>query len=84
MVGNKYPRKDDRAGLGDWEVTHDKLPGGIRALTDAAKEAGVKFGTMDRAGMVNPKSELFEQHPDWASIIPTARRITTATSWCST
>ena len=40
--GNKYPRKNDRAGLGDWEVTHDKLPGGIRALTDAAKEAGVK------------------------------------------
>lgn len=42
--GNKYPRKDDRAGLGDWKVTHDKLPGGIRALTDAAKETGVKFG----------------------------------------
>lgn len=64
--GNKYPRKNDRAGLGDWEVTHDKLPGGIRALTDAAKEAGVKFGLWIEPEMVNPKSELFEQHPEWA------------------
>lgn len=68
--GNKYPRKDDRAGLGDWEVTHDKLPGGIRALTDAAKEAGVKFGLWIEPEMVNPKSELFEQHPDWAIHYP--------------
>lgn len=68
--GNKYPRKNDRAGLGDWEVTHDKLPGGIRALTDAAKEAGVKFGLWIEPEMVNPKSELFEQHPDWAIHYP--------------
>lgn len=23
---NKYPRKNDHAGLGDWDVNHDKLP----------------------------------------------------------
>ena len=63
---NKYPRKDDKAGLGDWEVTHDKLPGGVPALVDAAKEAGVKFGIWIEPEMVNPKSELFEKHPDWA------------------
>lgn len=68
--GNKYPRKDDTAGLGDWDVTHDKLPGGIRALTDAAKEAGVKFGLWIEPEMVNPKSELFEKHPDWAIHYP--------------
>lgn len=63
--GNKYPRKNDRAGLGDWEVTHDKLPGGIPALVDAAKEAGVKFGIWIEPEMVNPKSELYEKHPEW-------------------
>ena len=63
---NKYPRKDDKAGLGDWEVTHDKLPGGVPALVDAAKEVGVKFGIWIEPEMVNPKSELFEKHPDWA------------------
>lgn len=68
--GNKYPRKDDRAGLGDWEATHDKLPGGIRALTDAAQKAGVKFGLWIEPEMVNPQSELFEKHPDWAIHYP--------------
>ena len=64
--GNKYPRKADHAGLGDWEVTHSKLPGGVPALVKAAKEAGVKFGIWIEPEMVNPKSELFEKHPDWA------------------
>ncbi|MDY3267072.1 MAG: alpha-galactosidase [Phocaeicola sp.] len=64
--GNKYPRKDDRAGLGDWEVTHSKLPGGVPALVKAAKDADVKFGIWIEPEMVNPKSELFEKHPDWA------------------
>lgn len=63
--GNKYPRKDDHAGLGDWEVTHDKLPGGIAALVKSAEESGVKFGIWIEPEMVNPKSELYERHPEW-------------------
>lgn len=62
---NKYPRKDDHAGLGDWEPTRTKLPGGIPALTKAAQEAGVKFGLWIEPEMVNPKSELYEKHKDW-------------------
>lgn len=62
---NKYPRKDDHAGLGDWQPTKSKLPGGIPALTKAAKDAGVKFGLWIEPEMVNPKSELYEKHPDW-------------------
>ncbi len=30
--GNKYPRNDDHAGLGDWEVNKAKLPDGIAFL----------------------------------------------------
>lgn len=63
--GNKYPRKDDHAGLGDWEPTRTKLPGGIPALTKAAGEAGVKFGLWIEPEMVNPKSELYEKHKNW-------------------
>ena len=63
--GNKYPRKDDHAGLGDWEVTRDKLPGGIAALVKSAHDADVKFGIWIEPEMVNPKSELYEKHPDW-------------------
>ena len=62
---NKYPRQNDKAGLGDWEVTHDKLPNGIPHLVQTAKDAGVKFGIWIEPEMVNPKSELAEKHPDW-------------------
>ena len=67
---NKYPRKDDHAGLGDWEATKSKLPEGIPGLVRDAKKAGVKFGIWIEPEMVNPKSELFEKHPDWVILQP--------------
>lgn len=63
--GNKYPRKNDHAGLGDWEPTKAKLPDGIPALVRAAGETGVKFGIWIEPEMINPKSELYEKHKDW-------------------
>lgn len=68
--GNKYPRVNDRAGLGDWEAMQSKLPNGIPGLVKAAKKAGVKFGIWVEPEMVNPKSELFEKHPDWIIMHP--------------
>jgi len=68
--GNKYPRFDDRRALGDWEPTRTKLPNGIPGLVKKAKEAGVKFGIWVEPEMINPKSELFEKHPDWAIKLP--------------
>ena len=67
---NKYPGNGDKAGLGDSEPNHFKLPGGVKALTEAADEAGVKFGIWIEPEMVNPKSELFEKHPDWVIMQP--------------
>ncbi|WP_300725735.1 alpha-galactosidase [uncultured Bacteroides sp.] len=67
---NKYSRNSDTAGLGDWDVNRAKLPGGVPALVEDAKEAGVKFGIWIEPEMVNPKSELFEKHPDWAIHYP--------------
>ena len=68
--GNKHPRNDDHAGLGDWEAMRSKLPGGIPALIQLSKEAGVKFGIWIEPEMVNPKSDLFEAHPEWAIRLP--------------
>ena len=62
---NKYPRNNDRAGLGDWEVNKSKLPDGIPYLVREAEKAGVKFGIWIEPEMVNPKSELYENNPDW-------------------
>ena len=62
---NKYPRNDDHAGLGDWQENKTKLPNGIASLVRTAQTEGVKFGIWIEPEMVNPKSELYEKHPDW-------------------
>jgi len=64
--GNKYPRNDDKTGLGDWEVNEKKLPNGVGGLVKDATNKKVKFGIWIEPEMVNPKSELYEKHPDWA------------------
>ncbi|WP_346239142.1 alpha-galactosidase [Niabella insulamsoli] len=62
---NKYPRNGDVAGLGDWAPNQKKLPNGIGTLVKEATDNKVKFGIWIEPEMVNPKSELYEQHPDW-------------------
>jgi alpha-galactosidase len=63
--GNKYPRNNDDAGLGDWQENRQKLPHGLGYLVQEAKKEGVKFGLWLEPEMVNPKSELYEKHRDW-------------------
>lgn len=63
--GNKYPRNDDKAGLGDWKENAKKLPHGLGYLVKEAKKEGIKFGIWIEPEMVNPKSELYEKHLDW-------------------
>lgn len=62
---NKYPRNGDGAGLGDWEENKTKLPNGVASLVKEAKNNNVKFGIWIEPEMVNPKSQLYEKHPDW-------------------
>jgi alpha-galactosidase len=68
--GNKYPRVDDHAGLGDWQSMKSKLPNGVPGLVKLSKETNVKFGIWIEPEMVNPKSELFQKHPEWAIALP--------------
>jgi alpha-galactosidase len=68
--GNKYPRNDDKAGLGDWQPDRSKLPNGIAKLVQEASVRGVKFGIWLEPEMVNPKSELYEKHPEWILKLP--------------
>ncbi|UYQ94049.1 alpha-galactosidase [Chitinophaga horti] len=67
---NKYPRNNDAAGLGDWDVNRTKLPNGIGQLVKTAEGKGIKFGIWLEPEMVNPKSELYEKHPDWILKLP--------------
>ena len=70
FANGEFARDDDKRGLGDWQVNAKKLPGGIAKLTAAAKERGLKFGIWVEPEMVNPKSQLFKDHPDWVIQIP--------------
>lgn len=63
--GSKYQRNSDNAALGDWVVDTRKLPDGLKALTDAAKERHIKFGIWIEPEATNTLSELYEKHPDW-------------------
>jgi alpha-galactosidase len=67
---NKYPRNNDKAGLGDWEENNAKLPHKIEYLVKQAEAKGIKFGIWLEPEMVNPKSELYEKHPDWILKLP--------------
>jgi alpha-galactosidase len=58
-------RRDDRAGLGDWEVDPEVWPDGLDPLIDAVHGAGLQFGLWLEPEMVNPDSDLFRAHPDW-------------------
>ena len=68
--GNKYPRVNDHAGLGDWQPNRQRLPDGLAPLGAEAVKRGLRFGIWMEPEMVNPKSELFEQHPDWVIAQP--------------
>lgn len=63
--GNNYPRDNDKQGLGDWQINKSKLPRGIRYLADYAVKKGIQFGIWIEPEMVNPKSDLATNHPDW-------------------
>lgn len=63
--GNKYPRVNDAAGLGDWQPNRQRFPNGLAPIAAEAVKRGLRFGIWMEPEMVNPKSELFEKHPDW-------------------
>ena len=63
--GGKYQRNSDNAALGDWVVDTRKLPNGLKALTDAAKDRHIQFGIWIEPESTNTLSELYEQHPAW-------------------
>ncbi|MCM1261126.1 MAG: alpha-galactosidase [Butyrivibrio sp.] len=63
-------RDDDTQSLGDWEVNRSKLPDGLDGLVKKIKALGLDFGIWVEPEMVNVKSRLYENHPDWVLQIP--------------
>ena len=63
-------RDSDTAGLGDWTVNEKKLPGGITDLAKKINALGLQFGLWFEPECVNPDSDLYRAHPDWAITVP--------------
>ncbi len=59
-------RRHDRAGLGDWTVSDAVYPKGLTPLVDYVTALGMEMGIWFEPEMVNPDSDLYRAHPDWA------------------
>lgn len=59
-------RDDDTSSLGDWTIDPRKWPDGLGPLIDHVKALGMTFGLWFEPEMVNPNSDLYRAHPDWA------------------
>ena len=59
-------RDSDTAGLGDYNVNKKKLPQGIKGLSERINHMGLEFGLWLEPEAVNPDSDLYRAHPDWA------------------
>jgi alpha-galactosidase len=59
-------RDDDTSSLGDWDVDPRKFPDGLGPLIAHIEGLGLRFGLWFEPEMVNPRSKLFDAHPDWA------------------
>jgi alpha-galactosidase len=63
-------RNDSRSSLGDWTADARKYPNGLKPLAEHVVARGMEFGLWVEPEMVNPDSDLYRAHPDWALKIP--------------
>ncbi len=59
-------RDDDTRSLGDYSVNRKKLPHGIDGLAKKINKLGLEFGLWFEPEALNPDSDLYRAHPDWA------------------
>ncbi len=59
-------RDDDKTSLGDWTVDRRKWPNGLHPLISHVYGLGMTFGLWVEPEMVNPDSDLYRAHADWA------------------
>ena len=56
---------DATDGLGDWYCHKRKFPDGLKIIADKVHSLSMKFGLWIEPEMVNLKSDLYKEHPEW-------------------
>jgi alpha-galactosidase len=64
-------RRDEYSGLGDWYVSKEKFPNGLKPLVEKVKSLEMEFSLWVEPENVNVNSEIFRLHPDWVYGFPT-------------
>ncbi len=59
-------RRNDTSGLGDWQISEVAHPAGLQPLIDVVQGFGMEFGIWVEPEMVNPDSDTYRAHPEWA------------------
>lgn len=63
-------RVGETSGLGDWWANLERLPQGIKGISEKIEALGMKFGLWFELEMVNKDSKLYREHPDWILSVP--------------
>ena len=58
-------RRNDRLGLGDWQVSKEVWPNGLRPISDYVASKGMEFGLWFEGEMLNADSDVYRNHPEW-------------------
>ncbi|MBI4884480.1 MAG: alpha-galactosidase [Actinobacteria bacterium] len=61
-------RRDSTSGLGDWWVAPDVYSEGLAPLITHVRDLGMDFGIWVEPEMMNPDSDTFRAHPEWALV----------------
>ncbi|MDE0140452.1 MAG: alpha-galactosidase [Caldilineaceae bacterium] len=59
------PNGSWHATVGDWQVSLERFPGGLKPFRDYVHGKGMKFGLWMDGERVGPESRIAREHPDW-------------------
>ncbi|MCY3899417.1 MAG: alpha-galactosidase [Caldilineaceae bacterium] len=59
------PHGSWHATVGDWQVSFERFPGGLKPFRDYVHDKGMKFGLWMDGERVGPESRIAKEHPEW-------------------
>lgn len=51
--------------VGDWQVSLERFPGGLKPIRERVHEKGMLFGLWMDAERIGPESRVAQEHPEW-------------------